>query len=536
MQRDQYFGEQEIGLATVSRMLRRRYRLISVIAAILLTVVVLIAVVWPATYRSSATVLIEQPDVPSELIRSAVTAIPDERLRRIEQRVMTTQNLITVIDKLELYRDERAEIEASALSERIKRRLGLELIRATVTDPNNGREVEYTIGFSLRADDRNPRIAQRLVNEVVTLYLSENLRSRQEQAQGTTGFLSGESDRLLQQISDLETQLASFKRENVGRLPEDVQANVRLLERNEQQLISVMSDMQSLSRQRDYLQDQLAGLDPYAPVGAGDESTLTGAALQSHYQNLLSRFGENHPDVVRVRRQLEQQGVVPQSSTNSLVRRAELQAELTSARQRFGASHPEVIRLERLLDSLQTAPAASSSARLNPTNPVYARVQTDLAQVTANLSAASLEVETLRQRIEELEARAFQSPEVERAYTALSREYNERVSAYEVLKQKQIEADLAQSLESERRGERFVIIEPPTLPLSPVSPNRPLIIALGAFLAFGAGVGTAFLVELLSGKVRGEGRLQRIVGEPPLAVIPVSAKPRKFRWAGAFGG
>jgi hypothetical protein len=101
------------------------------------------------------------------------------------------------------------------------------------------------------------------------------------------------------------------------------------------------------------------------------------------------------------------------------------------------------------------------------------------------------------------------------------RDLNAAVARLGELRTKQSEADLAQNLEAERMGEKLSVIEPPGLPVQPIKPDRPLILALGLFIATAGGVGSAFLSDLLSGRVYGSHQLAAAAGGAPLAVVPV---------------
>ena len=129
----------------------------------------------------------------------------------------------------------------------------------------------------------------------------------------------------------------------------------------------------------------------------------------------------------------------------------------------------------------------------------------------------------------------FETPQVEREYRVLLRDYTNKVSRYQQTKEKQMRADVAEQLESESKGERFTLIEPAALPEKPISPNRPAIIFLGCILAIGSGLGFALAADAISGTVRGSRSIQRSLGALPLAIIPYemnlqdSAKTKRIK-------
>jgi len=142
--------------------------------------------------------------------------------------------------------------------------------------------------------------------------------------------------------------------------------------------------------------------------------------------------------------------------------------------------------------------------------------------------------EALRAKLKELEDRVFQTPEVERAYVDLKREYDDTVAKYQEIKAKESQADLAKSLETERMGEKFSVIEPPELPVQPIKPNRRAILLLGGVLAMAAGAGAGAFVDSIDGRIFGQRQLAGITGSAPLAVIPyirTRSERRKIRFA-----
>jgi polysaccharide biosynthesis transport protein len=119
-----------------------------------------------------------------------------------------------------------------------------------------------------------------------------------------------------------------------------------------------------------------------------------------------------------------------------------------------------------------------------------------------------------------LEQRVIDTPGVERDYLEMRRQYDLALQKYGALQSRESQAELAQSLEEDRRGERFSVIEPPTAPVQPIWPNRPLILAAGFVIALMMAGGTAVGLDFLTGRIYGPRRLTAAVGFSPLAVIP----------------
>src|SRR5580692_6419781 len=170
---------------------RRRSTFYSVtVAAILVTV--LLALFLPPTYRATGTILIEQQEIPQELVRSVITSFADQRVQVISQRVMTTQNLLGLIERYNLYPEIREKQPREVLLAKMRGDIGMHMISADVIDPRSGRPTQATIAFSVAYKSHSPELALKVANELTTLYLNENLTSRTQSTQQTTEFFGEE--------------------------------------------------------------------------------------------------------------------------------------------------------------------------------------------------------------------------------------------------------------------------------------------------------------------------------------------------------
>ncbi len=517
-------------LATLRR--RRRPALITLATVLALTLAVALA--WPPTYRSSGTVLIEQQEVPVEFVRAAVTSFADQRVRTIGQRVMTTANLLEVVRKYDLYPERRQREPREKLLARMRDDIGLEMISADVVDPRQGRPTKATIAFSVSFDSRSPQLAARVANELTTLYLNENLASRRQLAEGTADFLADEVERVGAEVSALEARIADFKSAHADALPELSQANLQLMSRADEELRSTETRMRSLDQQIVYLDAQLAQIEPVGTtyLETGQRVLTTSQRLKALRTQLASAsalYGPNHPDVQRLSREVAglEREVGAAEAGNDLVRQLEdAQGRLLEARTRYSVTHPDVRALERMVAAIESAMRASSvtSARLarveSPDNPAYIQVRAQREAASTERVSLLAQAAALRGRIAAFENRRAQSPAVEREYSALARELQGAQLKYQEVRQKQMEARVASNLEAEQKGERFTLIDPPLLPEKPVSPNVPLVLALGALAALAAALGVALFLDQVDGSVRDRRDLAALVSVPPLAVIP----------------
>src|SRR5690606_18713760 len=148
----------------------------------------------PAIYKSRGIILIEKQDIPEDLVRSLVTSYADQRIQVISQRVLTTANLVEIIEKFGLYAEERAKDPIEAIVQQMREDITVEPISADVVY-DRGRAAKATIAVEIAFDSKDPATARRVANDLVSLFLNENLKQRTEAAEETLNFLTEEAER-----------------------------------------------------------------------------------------------------------------------------------------------------------------------------------------------------------------------------------------------------------------------------------------------------------------------------------------------------
>jgi len=539
--------------------LKRRSTLLMSVTAVIVVLSVLAAFLWPATYKSTGTILIEQQEVPIELVRSTISSYADQRIQVITQRVMTTENLLKIIQRYGLYEKELKTKPREEVLARMRKDIDFQMISADVVDPRQGRPTKATIAFSVAYSNRSPELAARVANELVSLYMQENIDNRKQRTAETTSFLAEEGERLNKHIEELDSKLAKFKEQHADELPELSQMNQQQVTRTEDELLELDSRTRSLDQQITYLDAQLAQLSPTSTVYTSTGERVLSPSdrlkyLRTEYARLSGIYAPDHPDVVRTKREMEslEKSAGATDSVNDLNRQLEqAQTDLKNAQDHYAPDHPDVIRQQRLVDSLgdqlRAAIAKNEGAKAatqEPDNPAYIQVKAQ-REASVNEKASLLKKRSeLKRRIDELEGNLAKAPVVERDYKAILLELDNTQLKYREVKQKQMEAQLGQNLEEERKGERFTLIEPPLVPQKPASPNRIGILVMGMILALGAGVGSVFLRESMDTSVRNRQDLESLLSVPPLAVLPwietldernQRRKRMRFTLAGMFG-
>ncbi|MCU7862257.1 MAG: lipopolysaccharide biosynthesis protein [Candidatus Thiodiazotropha sp. (ex Lucinoma kastoroae)] len=475
--------EELLGIGDYLAILKRRKKQLIIPALVILILSAGLAFGLPSVYRSEATILIEQQEIPTELVRSTVTSYAGERIQIISQRVMTTENLSKIIDSYGLYKDERESTSITLLVEKLREEIQLEMISADVVDPRSGRPTTATIAFKLSFNSKHPRIAQKVTNELVNLYLDGNLKRRTQSAMETSNFLGAEAEKLNLQIAELETLLATFKEQHINNLPELQELNIQLMERNERELSDTDQQIRNLEERKIYLQSELAQMSPTSDLYNSSGNRVMGTedrlrALQTEYVSLSTRYTDDHPTLIKII------------------------GEIKALKKELGDSSGGVSNIAR------------------SDNPAYLQMETQLQAAESELASLKEMRIEVKAKIKDFEERLMQSPQVEREYRNLTRDYENALAKYQEVKAKQLEAELSESLERERKGERFSLIEPPQLPEEPDKPNRLAILFLGFVFSFAGGFGNVVVRENMDQTVYGSKGVIAITNAPPLAVIP----------------
>ena len=526
----------------------RRRRTFFAVLAVASFATLLLASFLPSTYRSSATILIEQQEIPQELVRSVITSFADQRVQVISQRVMTTQNLLGLINRYKLYPDLRQRVAREVLLEKMRGDIGMHMISADVIDPRSGRPTQATIAFSVSYESRSPDLALKVANDLTSLYLNENLTSRTQQSEQTFAFLEEEAGRQKAHIAELDNALTAFKEKHRNDLPDLTELNYQTMNRTELDLHDAQAKVDSLDAQRVLLEAQLAQINPTLQVFSDTGQRVMGPedrlkALKAQLASYQARFAPDHPDVVSTEREIEglEKTVAADDETGDRIRQLdEARAQLARALEKDSPDHPDVIRLQHMVAGLEKAVDAAAAvgerreATTHSDNPVYIQVKGQLDSLAVDRESAVGRRDELQAKYDDYERRIAQSPEVERQYHAMSRELDTAQLEYKQMLAKQTEAQVAENLEEERKGERFTMIEPPQMPEKPISPNRPLIIVLGLILSVGLGIGAAYAHESIDASVRGPHDIRQLLQVPALASIPVIVTADDRRRRGRF--
>ena len=527
--------EQEKTIFDWLRQIRRRKYTGLLTAIVIWALAIIITFALPAIYRSTATILIEQQEIPKDLARSTITSFADQRLNVINQRVMTTSNLFKIIEEFGLYQDLLDKKPREEVLEEIREAITMDIISADVIDPRSGRPTQATIAFNISYDHEVPEMTQRVANEITSLFLNENIKQRTKNAQEATEFLRDEADKLAKRMVELDAKLAEFKTGNVEKMPDMVSMNLSMIDRAEQQLQNLETRLSLLEDRKAYIQAQLLEIEPSSALYSEDGEIIYSPKdrlkmLKVSLSRLRGIYTDNHPDIIRTNKEihmLESRHDISIDDSATYQEIELLEERLLDLKSRYSEDHPDILRASKELESLEQqllkqqdhAEETDQEGR-QATNPTF-------IQFTAQIEAIDSESEMLKQarertlqKLEDLEQRVLESPELERKYRTLSRDYATSQSKYIEITAKLNEAKIGESLELGNQSEKFTIIEPPLIPERPIHPNRPLFLVLGLVLALIAGFIAIVIKEALDDAVYDMNSILHTTGMMPIATIP----------------
>ena len=529
----------------VKGFVRRRRRSFVLCFSSILIAAFFVAVALSPIYLSQSTILIEDQQIPSEYVQTTITGYVEERLQVITQRIMSRSKLMEIIERFGLYSEMRERHTTEEVLEKMRRDINLQTISADVVDRTTGRPTTATIAFTLSYQGKNPPKVQKVANVLASLYLEQNLKTREERVSTTTTFLQQELDELEREIDAIENKISVFKKDHIGELPEYNSLNVKVIAELNRELDHVDMQINSLLERKILLAGQLANVDPRSPIMTNDGKAVMPPAEQLKYLRLQlitlqSRLSDKHPDLVKLKKEIEQLELQVEESHASMekIKRLETsKAELAAIKGKLGPKHPDIIKLSKEVDALEKEvehlkpeQVAQELTAQTPDNPAYINLKTQLDSVELQIKSLLEEKRQTKDEIAEYQKRIENAPVVEKEYNSLIRDYESAKNRHNELMNKLTEAKLAQGMEETQRGERFTIIDPALLPEKPYKPNRLAILLIGFVMATGGGIAVAAIRESLDASVKTAHELNRLASIPVLSVISLVESDDEVRY------
>jgi polysaccharide chain length determinant protein (PEP-CTERM system associated) len=443
----------------------------------------------PAIYSANATILVESQQIPEDLVKSTVTAQASERLQVIQQRVLTRENLLQIVDKFSLFKAEpgrsRSDI-VDLMRERIEFQ-PVELLQTAARRRNDALTTAFVVEFSYE----NADTAMKVANELITFIVEEDVKTRTERASDTTKFLEKETERLATELALVQNQMSEFKLLNNDTLPEKLAFNMSLLEKTERGVAD--------------LQRELISNDEQMRLVKLEASVKTGGGVP------LDAFAA-------VRKKLVE---------------AKLEYEVKKAT--FAEKHPEMRMLKKSISALEKElaanPAPEESQENLPEGPDSQLYQERLRSLQQGREVLKEQQAKLEEDAKKLRYIVVKTPETGASLSVLERKEATLQKSLDDMAARFGQARLGERLEQDQRAEKFQIIEQPVLPQSPSKPNRPALLGAVLAAAFGLGAITSGAAEFLDSTIRRSADLERQLRQRPLVVIPYITTQQERRRA-----
>ena len=395
------------------------------------------------------------------------------------------------------------------------------------------RQVEVNVAFTVSYEGGDPKKVTQVANRLTSLFLEYNMRLRENLAKTTTNILEQQLEAYRNTTRLLEEKIARFKEEHLTELPELMRLNLEFEQQIRQQIERVETKILALEDRKVYLEGQLATISP-SVLFRGDqvwEPRDRLKLLRSQAISLEASLSPKHPDVIKIRREIEEleKKVNADNERRNLEKMLnDKEVQLENLRNRTTDKHPDVVRLKQEISNIKTALAdiqadeagGADSADSGPTNPAYINLQTQIKRTEIELDSLRTQRKELEKKWHQYVKRLEQMPQVEQEYQDLARDYSAAQKKYNETSEKLMEARQAENLEENQAGEKFTVVDPPHVPGKPVKPNRMAIILIGFILGLGAGAGLAAAMEFTDTTLRTAGDVRRLTGAPVLSAIP----------------
>lgn len=529
------------GIGDYLGIVRKRKRLLFLVGLPIIALGGLVALLLPDIYRASGLIEIEgaesvrqssDPTLQDAIARQSDEPLyADQYVQSLSTAVLSDQNLSKLLAKEQLYEDQK-EDPKSALK-RLHQDVGVDMVTVPILDPESGREREVVTAFTVSYDNRDPQRAYRGAAWLTQAFLEGNREDRRDYALGTAKFFSSEAERMRKRVGELEGKLAEFKAKNAGQLPDLNEMNMNSMDRAENEINGVESQLQGLRRERVFLVAQLQTARSTGP------ETSSIQALENEYKQKSAIYDSNHPDLISLRRQIDM--LRAGGSPTGMTLRQQVQQQrsiLAEARQRYGEDHPDIKRIQRNIESLEARIKSGESAdsTLASDSPMAVQLQTQLNATDTQIAAMQQRGLELRRKMTDLESRMSSAPQVEREYQAVTRDLDSARAKYQDLMKRQMDSEVSEAAIANGTADKFHIKSRPSLPDKPAKPQRIAIFAVALAFAMMAAMTSIVFAQLIDPTVRGVRDIRDILDVTPLTAVPVIRQAgknphRKMRWA-----
>lgn len=446
-----------------------------------------------ARYKSGTLILVEEPTMPKNYVVPNVNDDLQGRLQSISQQILSRTRLLLIVDNLNLYNGkDQAKLTPDDKVERMRKDIDIDLVR----DRDNSINA-FKISFSASS----PLIAQQVTGKLTHLFIDENLKVREQQSEDTTHFIQSQLETARDTLAKQEAKIRDFQAAHQGELPTQQTTNLQILSGLQAQFQSEQDALNNAKQQRVYAQTLV---DQYRTLQMSTRHTADGSPsglpgidaqldkLKSQLAELSSHYTDNYPDVQRLKREIA---------------KAEKNRDNVIASLKSKPADPEA--------------ADSSHDAIDPTE------SAPLLQLQGQLRASQNEIVNreqaiadLKSRIGEYQRRLNSEPASEQQLAELTRGYDQSKANYDDLLKKENASQMATSMEHLQQGERFTMLDPPTLPLKPAFPNRLKFCAMGFAAGIFLGALVVGVMEFLDDRLHSDQEIKKLLTTAVISEVP----------------
>jgi len=496
-----------------------------------LVVSVVVAFLYPDTYVSSAVMRITPQQISDRLVPTVVNMQMQQRLQQMQQEILSRSSLAELISRpaLDLYKKERQRLPM----EDIVQDMRTKAIKIQPVEVNAGQgrvTSAFTISFSY--PDRFK--AQAVVRELVTKFTEQNVTVQRNQATATTNFLNDELKAARDKMDKLEADITKFKAENMGRLPEQFQANVAQLQSLQMQLTAANESLSRSQQQKLQLETQLQNyntqLNYYNSLTEETVTVAGPAAVRNEKLNALN---------TRIMDMQSRIAAMGEMMTKENPDMKAAQAQLASLeRQKLDAEREDM--------ALQAAnPATPTQKKVaNPQNVKMVQdlqgsiavLKTEIQNLNIQMDDKMKSVSELNRQIAGYQSRIESSPQLEQQYASLMRDYGLAKQTYEEMSRRSEQSETAKDLEEHKAGENLEVLDPASDPMTPSEPNRLQMAAIGTGLGLLCGIVMAGAKEMKNTSLKNLKDVRAYTNLPVLSSIPLLEnallvrRKRRLQW------
>ena len=420
---------------------------------------------------------------------------------------MSRTRLEQVIAEFKLYPEESKSLSREEIVELMRKNIQVEI---------RGKEGYFTISYI----GKDPKIVTMVTNKLASLFIEENLKLREQQAQGTSDFLSVELNAMRAKLEAQEATVTDFKKKHMSELPEQRDANLRILEQLQLQSQKVSDNLKAAQDRKVIIQRQLT--DMKMQMGSSPSSESAKESSKEERTATTTQPNVSQPPTPKQKLQsLEAQLNQGRNHLNEL-------------RAKYTGKHPDIVIAEKYIADLEekvqearTYYLAMAEMKARETTASDSPLVASVQEMESQLAATELEIRRLqgedskiKARMAGYQARVENTPVRELAMANLTRDYQNTKESYETLLKKSQEAQQAENLERRQKGEQFKVIDPARIPEKPMQGKVLIILFLGFFAGMGFGLGLAFVREQMDRSFRDAEDLEATMEFKVLANIP----------------